>query len=285
MRYIILLIGIYLYNYLTKIDNINSPNIQLKIKEAYDNNFGISLSLIPYFNRHNVDYLEFFKMIDFIDNREKDVDIYKKSKISIKIRQLSDNNENQQKILESIVKYANNKNVFVWISAVLPEDLENEFFTYLYLRSRGYNNVGITLATYHTSINTKVNTILTLGGNIRLVKGYYYGDIKNWTLVSELYYLNSKKLIESGTYHTLATHDFVILNKLHNEYNDKFNNIELAFFHSYLNYANKKSQSFNNNKSVYIPYGNKYLYLIDNFLKINKLMIVSRYIKNLFNLY
>ena len=131
MRYIILLIGIYLYNYLTKIDNINSPNIQLKIKEAYDNNFGISLSLIPYFNRHNVDYLEFFKMIDFIDNREKDVDIFKKSKISIKIRQLSDNNENQQKILESIVKYANNK-CFCLDFSCITRDLEVVLLIYIF---------------------------------------------------------------------------------------------------------------------------------------------------------
>ena len=191
MRYYVILLGLYIFYYLNKIDTINSPYIQNKIDNAYNNNFGISISLIPYFNRQNLDYIEFYKMIDLIDKKDNNKKIHKKSKISIKIRQLSDTEEKQQKILESIIKYANNRNIFVWISAVLPEDLENEYYTYLYLRSLGYNNVGITLATYHSSINTKVNTILTMGGHIRLVKGYYYGDITNWTLVSELYYLNS----------------------------------------------------------------------------------------------
>ena len=228
-------------------------------------------------------------MIDLIDDKEdkedKDKCIYKKSKISIKIRQLAKTEENQQKLLKSIVNYAAKRDIFVWISTVLPDDLDNEFNSYKNLLSMGYNNIGITLATYHSTINTKVDTILIFGGHIRLVKGYYYGDIKNWTLVSELYYLNSQKLIESGYYHTLATHDFEILNKLRNKYPTKISNIELAFFYSYIDYAKNNTKLFCNYMSVYIPYGNKYLYLIDNLHKIDLLHIIERFIKNKINLY
>ena len=37
--------------------------------------------------------------------------------------------------------------------------------------------------------------------------------------------------------------------------------------------------------SVYIPYGNKYLYLIDNLHKIDLPHIIERFIKNKINLY
>jgi len=106
------------------------------------------------------------------------------------------------------------KDVFVWISCVLKDDLNIEYNTYLKFLNKNYKNVGLTLASYNSSINIKVDNILKLKGHIRLVKGYYYGDINDYKMITNLYYLNAIKLIESKNFHTLAIHDFELLNKL-----------------------------------------------------------------------
>jgi hypothetical protein len=238
---------------------------------------------MPYFNKNNNDYMEIFNMINFINKRDSDKTIFERSKISIKIRQLSKTHKEQQKILEEIVNYAYNKNVFIWISAVLPSDLHDEYHSYLNLIKKGYTNIGLTLATYHSSVSKKIDKILLQNGHIRLVKGYYYGDIKDWNIVTNLYYLNAKKLIQSNNYHTLATHDFNILNKLKKEDSIYFDKMELAFFYSYLDYAINNTKEFNNNKSLYLSYGNKLLYLFDNIHIIDLSGIIKRSIKNIFN--
>ena len=222
-------------------------------------------------------------MINYINKRDSDKTILERSKVSIKIRQLAKTHKEQQKILEEIVNYAYNKNVFIWISAVLPSDLDNEYHTYLNLIKKGYTNIGLTLATYHSSVSKKIDKILLQKGHIRLVKGYYYGDIKDWNTVTNLYYLNAKKLVLSNNYHTLATHDFNILNKLKKEYTIHFNKMELAFFYSYLDFAKINTKGFTNNKFLYISYGNKLLYLLDNIHIVDISRIMKRTIKNIFN--
>ena len=63
-----------------------------------------------------------------------------------------------------------------------------------------------------------------------MIKGFYYGDIKDWQIVTDNYYMNAEKMIKSGNYHALSTHDFEILGYLKNKYPEEFQNIELVFF-------------------------------------------------------
>jgi hypothetical protein len=284
-QYIGLLFLCYFIKFISKKNILESKSVQYKINKITKNNFIFSISLLPYFNKNNIDYFEFYKMIDFVSNNKDNYEnIYKNSKISIKIRQLAKTQEEQQVILENIIEYANKKDVFVWISCVLKDDLNIEYNTYLKFLNKNYKNVGLTLATYNSSINSKVDNILKLKGHIRLVKGYYYGDINDYKMITNLYYLNAKKLVESKNFHTLATHDFELLNKLKKEYNSDFNNIELAFFYIYFNNVIKNISHFENIKSFYIPYGSLFKYLIHNILYINLYQVYrsSRY--NFFNI-
>ena len=261
-------------------ETLYSGYIQYKIYNAKEKGYGITISLLPYFNSDNYDYKEFYKMIDLIANNECHKNIYDKSKISIKIRQLAKNEDKQWSILKDIVKYANKKNTFVWISTVLPKDIEMEYEYYNKLKMFNYKNIGITLATYHSSVSTKVDNILKNGGHIRLVKGFYYGDISDWNIVTQLYYENALKMIKSNYYHTLASHDFKLLEKI-NVTNAK--NIELSFFYDSLNYVSKYVNNFKNYKSLYIPYGNKLYYLYDNIMFVDIKHIIMRKINFLFH--
>ena len=261
----LLLLFVHL-NYL----NLYSILNQNKINNAYSNNFSLSLSLLPYFNSDNEDYKEYYKMIDFIAKNEPNKNIFKRSKISIKITHLAKEPQDQWILLHNIVNYAKDRNVFVWISAVLSSDRDREYAYYKKLKHLNYQNVGLTLSTYHKNVSEKVDDILRMNGHIRLVKGYYFGDIPDWKVVTKLYYENAIKLIRSNNYHTLATHDFQLLNKLRLTYPHQ-NNIELAFFYSSLNYVLKHEKAFKNHKSLYIPYGNIPLYLYHNIFQIDPL--------------
>ena len=278
--YIDIIIFLFIIIILNKKEVFESKTLQYKIKKITDSGYIFSISLLPYFNKDNNDYLEFYKMIDYISSNKN---IYKNNKISIKIRQLAKNEKDQQDILENIIKYANKNNVFVWISSVLKDDLDIEYNTYLKLLNKKYKNIGLTLATYNYSINNKVDNILNLNGHIRLVKGYYYGDINSHKISTDLYYLNAKKLIKSKNFHTLATHDFKLLKKLKNEYNNDFNNIELAFFYTHFYNVIKNVKDFKNIKSFYIPYGSLLKYLIHNIQYINLYQVIISNINILLN--
>ena len=270
--FILLLLLLFVHlNYL----NLYSLLNQNKIKNAYSHNFGLSLSLLPYFNTDNEDYREFYKMIDFIAKNEPNKNIFKRSKISVKITHLAKDPQDQWILLQKIVNYAKDRNVFVWISTVLSSDRDREYAYYKKLKQLNYKNVGLTLSTYHKNVSEKVDAILRMNGHIRLVKGYYYGDIPDWNVVTQLYYENAIKLIQSNNYHTLATHDFQILNKLRLKYPHQ-NHIELAFFYSSLNYVLQHEKAFKNHKSLYISYGNIPLYLYHNIFEIDLKRIMGR---------
>ena len=178
-------------NLFIKNEIFESKIMKNKIEIINSNNYIFSVSLLPYFNITSNDYLEFYKMIDYISNNTNNTNIYTNSKISIKIRQLAKTEKEQQNILENIIDYANKKNVFVWLSCVLFDDLDNEYNTYLKFLNKNYKNIGLTLATYNSSVNDKIDNILSLDGNIRLVKGYYYGDINDYNKINNLFYLSA----------------------------------------------------------------------------------------------
>ena len=253
--------------YCIRTTKLNNNNIQNKIDYALSKDYLISLGIVPVFDDESIKY----EMIDILNCIERQNTMYKKSlysgnKASIKIRQLS---KNKFEELKFIVDYANKKNIFIWIAAMLPEDLDDEYNFYIKLLNEKYKNVGLTLATYNKSCSKKVDNILKLGGHVRLVKGVYYGDIDDWKHVTENYKKNALKLIRSNNYHTLATHDYKLLKELKQLEPINFDNIELAFYYSALKFISTFEKEFINKKSLYIHFGNKLHYLYDNAYYIN----------------
>ena len=260
---LLIIIIIYTIRYSTTLDSIK-PHV----KKLHKNSL-ISIGIVPVFSKKNTSHKEFFTIIKYLNRISKSKNIFKRNKISIKIPQLSPNKHLQWIYLLNIVSFAKKHNIFVWISTIIPSTLDQEYNFYLELLSMGYRNIGITLSTFNYSVNDKVNNILKLKGHIRLVKGMYYGNITNKDIINEIYYNNAVKLINSGYYHTLATHDFSILEKLYYHNNKYTEFIELAFFHSAYNYVKYMlpKMPFNTKFiSFYIWYGDYFQYVKDNIL-------------------
>jgi hypothetical protein len=237
------------------------------IQKLLENGYLTSLSILPIFSETNDSYEGYFKIIDYLDNISKPGSIFRRNKMSIKIQQLSLNKAQQWKYLIDIVNYAEKKNIFIWLSAITSETLDTEYEYLMRLNSMGCKNVGITLAAYNSSVCDKIDNILSKGGHVRLVKGIYEGNIHDSDHIDKIYYENAIKLIRSGYYHTIATHDFKILKRLY-DYNTKFNDyIEIAFFYNSYSYATSMLKLFpfeNKFISFYIPHGKYYPFLRDN---------------------
>lgn len=204
--------------------------------------------------------------------------MFKRSKISVKLRQIGKSDNEQQKNFMSLLEHAQNKNVFVWISAVKPRDLDYEFDMYKKARNAGFNNVGLTVCTYNKNCHQKIDAILAMDGHVRLVKGFYSGNIKNWSVTSKNYLENARKLCASDRYHFLASHDFKILKTLKKEFN-KFNNIEVGFFYHAKNHVFKQMAKHEidfPNKSFYVYYGDNINYLLHNALHIDAKRLFKR---------
>ena len=279
-KIVIIILIIIILNQILRKTNINNFNIEEKINIILKKNDIFSISLLPSLNRDN-DLTEEFKiLVDRANLNSKSLNILEKNKVSIKIRQLGKNLNIQLKRLKNIKNYAKKKNVFIWIASVLKKDINMEFEEYKKLFEK-YDNVGLTIATVNHGAMDRVKEIINIGGKIRLVKGHYHGDIKNWNLVTQKYEEISEVIVKSGQYHCLATHDFKILKKLKNKYPIKFNNVELAFYYSAYDFVYKK-ENINiirdNIKCFYIFYGDYIYYIIDNILEINLNRIIARLI-------
>ena len=169
----------------------------------------------------------------------------------------------------------------IWISTVRYIDIKNEYEFFFKTKDLNYTNIGITLSTYNKDIFQKVENVINHNGSIRLVKGYYSGNIKEWGIVTENYKLVAQKLIEDKNYHVLATHDFEILNYLKDKFNKKFDFQELNFFYNSRNFVLKKVKNFTNPKGFYISFGNNYNYITSNIFVLDITNILSRKIKYL----
>jgi len=228
-------------------------------------NFNYTIGPLPYYNKkyYKAEIQRFYNFVDILNKIKKTHynhnNRYLQNKISIKLDFFKQNDILNFDDLKKYVEYANNYDIMVGISSMKRDDRYDELNTYLKLLRLGYKNIFITLATYHSDIDERVATVLNEGGVVRLVKGWYKdGDVKNWNEVTFNYLRNAKKLVESGTFHILATHDFDILLELYKQYMDKMDNIEIIFFKFSLNFVQKKLKEFPykiKNKSLYKPYG------------------------------
>lgn len=213
--------------------------------------------------------------------------MFKRSKVSVKLRQIGKNDGEQKNNFMALLKHAQENNVFIWISAVKPRDLDYEFDMYKQARQAGFNNVGLTVCAYNENCHQKIDSILALNGHVRLVKGFYSGNIKNWSVTSKNYLENARKLCASNNYHFLASHDFKILSELKREFKE-FNNIEVGFFYHAKDHVFKQMAKYEldfPNKSFYVYYGDNINYLLHNALHVDskrffKRRILSKFIES-----
>ena len=253
-------------------------NYMIKAKQCFKDGFLVSFSKLPNFYHWSNDYQDYYKLINQISklNIDNHKTMLNGNKISIKIRQLGVTQTQQIDRFLRLARYAKSKKVFVWISCVLPSDRNLEM--HCYKKSQKLGNVGITLATYHSDVVKKVKKVLSMKGHIRLVKGYYYGDLSNqWDLVTENYLQCAKLLLKSKRYHCLATHDFNILSELYD--NIIHRQIEVAYFYKAKSFAEFEMRRRNMNfplKSVYIPSGNLLPYLATNLTDLDLKRIMKR---------
>lgn len=237
------------------------------------------------FNSRNNNLKDFYTIIDTI--KEKDAsepDIFKRSKVSVKIRQIGKNTKQQLANFMKLLQHAKENNVFVWISAVHKQDLDFEFESYKKARDTGFTNVGLTVCTYHSSCHKKVDAILAMNGHVRLVKGFYSGDVTDWNQVTQNYLENARKLCASHNYHFLASHDFKVFKELNKEFGE-LAHIEVGFFSHARHYALKQMKKYEiefPHKSLYVYYGDSINYFLHNALHIDSKRIFKRRILSRF---
>ncbi len=259
----------------SEIFNPKLSKIENKVNKFINKGYNINITYL--FFKGNKDDIKknvevFIEIIDYLDEKYKDVsDIFKRGKVSIKLIQMGLNDKEKMENISKMVSYAKSKNIFIWISAFHYNNIGEEYSVYLHLLERGFNNLGITIACYHQFASDYVNLILKKNGNIRLVKGYYNdGEIKDWNLVTKIYLENAKKIIKSGDYHQLATHDFknilYPLNKIRKL--NTLTNIECGFFINSIKHIERETTKYNIeiiNKCMFITFGEKIRYLKSNF--------------------
>jgi len=271
--YILLVVVILLF--------INQPTfekITLKANEIQNDGNLVCLSRQQTFVNQDETYKYNLKMIDYLDKSSKSTNIFKKGKLSVKITENATNDKENWNRFKNIIDYADKKNIFVWISVTTKKYFNQEVQYYNDIINLGYNNIGLTLPTYYNISNDILDNIIKNNGHIRLVKGYYYGDIKNWNKVTDNYYKLACKLIESNNYHQLATHDFNILKKLKKKYPNYLNNTEIGFFNFAKKHVEYNLKFFDNipMKSYYLSFGNYFYYVKYNINKLDLKNIIKR---------
>ena len=259
--------------------NPKLKKIEGKVNHFMEQGFNINITYLFYKGtqkdiQKNIEVFE--EIINYLDDKyEDEKNIYKRGKVSVKLIQMGNNPIERLQNFTKLLNYAFSKNIFIWISAFHHKEIHEERDTYIYLKERGYSNLGITIACYHENVDNYVNYILSKGGNIRLVKGYYNdGSVKNWDDVTKKYLNNSKKIIRDSNYHQLATHDIknIIspLSKIKNL--NQLNNIEIGFFVNSMEHLQKELKKYDvkiHNKCVFLVFGKKFSYIRTNFKHIS----------------
>lgn len=280
MKILLLIVFLILF-YLWETDYNN------RMEKATSLEYSVTLSYLPNFNSKE-DYKNYFYLIDVISPQNRLKNLPQSYKISLKIRQLGMTPLQQITNFMKILEYAREKNVFIWISTTIPEDIEDEYKFYQTAINNGFTNIGLTVATNHQNSSKTIDSILQNRGHIRLVKGYYHNDeMQNWNQVTEIYKKNAEKLLQSDNYHVIATHDFDILDLLYKKYGNShvWEKIEFGFFYSSLNFIQNQNEIYKiqfPNKSLYIPYGRIYYYLLDNIMLLDWKNIIKRKVNSIF---
>ena len=241
-------------------------------------NCSYTYSRIPRFMDDNHYYLYYYNKIDDIFNKtEKD-----NSNIMVNLNYLAKLQSDRFTIFKSIVDYAYHKNVFVWIKSTTKNNLAEEYKFYDTILNLNYTNVGISLAANNKDIHRKIDSVLERNGSVRLIYGYYLGNIKDGDIIKENYRISAGRLIDSCCRisagrlidsccrisagrlidsccnHVLSIYDIGLLENLNISYK-KFSKINLSFNLQYFHRISDKIEKLSNSRNLEIFEGN-YLY-------------------------
>lgn len=271
IKFIILLIILFIiYTY---VDNIKINNDFVKnIQTVYNNKNSVCLSY--YSKPENNSVEKYMELINIINTNDHCKNMYKRGKISIKLHHFGNTINEKRKNIEKVINYAKKHNVFVWISSMLKKNQQEELETYMYFKNKEYNNIGLTVSCSFKNVSETIDNLLKMNSNIRLVKGQYKGNVKNWKEVSNLFLRNSKKLVNSNNFHSICTHDIFILKQL----NLQANHIEYGFLYEVKDLIERKLKNNDlkiKNISFYLSKGNSFNYIYHYFfyLNLNRIMI------------
>ena len=105
----------------------------------------------------------------------------------------------------------------VWIAAKYARDRHHELELATRVKEMG-GRVGLTIAAYNRDAELLMKKALNEDISIRIVKGYYSGDLMDQRQIDNMFLRLAKNLIqhanETGQTHLIATHDADIISKL-----------------------------------------------------------------------
>ena len=168
--------------------------------------------------------------------------------------------ENFRKIIERAKKYDN----FVRMDMEGSDCTQDTLDVFYSLRKK-YDNVGIVIQTYLYRSEKDIDDIQKLGGRIRLCKGAYKEPkeiaFPRKQQVDDNFIKLMEKLLVSGIYHGIATHDEKIIEKT-KEFTQK-NNISKESFEFQLLYGIRTELQYQLLKEgykvrIYIPFGKQW---------------------------
>jgi proline dehydrogenase len=168
--------------------------------------------------------------------------------------------QNFTKIIERAKKYDN----FVRMDMEGSDCTQDTLEVFYSLRKK-YDNVGIVIQSYLYRSEKDVDEVLKLGSRIRLCKGAYKEPkeiaFPKKQQVDENFLKLTKKMLKSGIYHGIATHDEKLIEKT-KEFVQKENipkdRFEFQLLHGIRTELGRKLIREGYNLRIYIPFGREW---------------------------
>lgn len=168
--------------------------------------------------------------------------------------------QNFMRIIERAKKYDN----FVRMDMEGSDCTQDTLEVFYSLRKK-YDNVGIVIQSYLYRSEGDVDDVLKLGGRIRLCKGAYKEPkeiaFPKKQQVDESFLELTKKMLKSGIYHGIGTHDEKLIEKT-KEFAQKENipkdRFEFQLLHGIRTELGRKLIREGYNLRIYIPFGREW---------------------------
>lgn len=200
---------------------------------------------------------EYLRVLEHIQERHLDANL------SVKLSQLGLDisrdlcYENSRTIVEAASRYQN----FVRIDMEDSKKTDATIDVFKRLRA-DFNNVGIVIQSYLYRSEQDVEDLLKIGARIRLCKGAYdeppSAAFPNKADTDENYVRLMKKLLASGLYHALATHDEKLIEATRQFAADRgiaADHFEFQMLFGVRRYLQEKLVKAGYRVRVYVPYG------------------------------
>jgi proline dehydrogenase len=245
-------------------------------------NLSDAVSLVRYFNKHNVkcslsflpikkdnsiaiheEAAEYFRLLDTIKKERLACDV------TLKLHQFGvyHNKDVMRTCIHDVVAYAHQLNNFVWIDMEMPETVDDTVALFTELHKQ-YPNTGIALQAYLKRTENDMKHVLEQKAPIRLVKGFYKAQqFKTWKEVTDNYSHLLHQLLLNSEKPCVATHDPVLIAKA-KEIIDRHNlkkKAEFQFFNGVCNDRAIQLAKEGYNVRVYVPYGKVWRFLLHGF--------------------